>query len=73
MSKEQAAANRRAILTAAAPLFRERGVGATGVDTITRDAGLTHGAVYSQFGSKGAIVAEVIRLAFQKSNVSGSD
>jgi len=67
VSKEKAAQNRQDILTAAARLFRERGVSATGVDAITEDAGLTHGAVYSQFGSKEAIAAEAIRLALQGS------
>jgi TetR/AcrR family transcriptional repressor of nem operon len=64
VSKEQAAQNRRHILTAAARLFREQGVSATGVDSITKDVSLTHGAVYSQFGSKEAIAAEAIHLAF---------
>src|SRR5258708_25922535 len=63
VSKEKAAHNREQILTAAARLFRERGIGATGVDAITEDAGLTHGAVYSQFGSKEAIAAEAMREA----------
>ena len=67
VSKEQAAANRQEILTAAARLFREQGVSATGVDAITKDVRLTHGAVYSQFGSKEAIAAEAIRLAFLES------
>ena len=60
VSKEKAAHNRAQILNAAARLFRERGIGATGVDAITDDAGLTHGAVYSQFGSKEAIAVEAI-------------
>lgn len=60
VSKEQAAQNRQSILAAATRLFRERGISATGVDAITEDAGLTHGAIYSQFGSKEAIVAEAI-------------
>jgi TetR/AcrR family transcriptional repressor of nem operon len=64
VSKEQAAQNRQDILTAAARLFREQGVSATGVDSITKDVSLTHGAVYSHFGSKEAIAAEAIRLAF---------
>ncbi|MGH7934034.1 MAG: TetR/AcrR family transcriptional regulator [Candidatus Binataceae bacterium] len=67
VSKEQAAHNRQEILTAAARLFRERGISGTGVDAITADAGLTHGAVYSQFGSKEAIVAEAIRGALMES------
>jgi len=67
VSKEKAAQNREQILTAAARLFREQGIGATGVDSITDDAGLTHGAVYSQFGSKEAIAAEAVRLALSRS------
>jgi TetR/AcrR family transcriptional repressor of nem operon len=63
VSKEQAAQNHRNIVTAASRLFRERGINATGVDAITEDAGLTHGAVYSQFGSKEAIAAEAMREA----------
>jgi len=67
VSKEKAAENRQDILTAAARLFREQGVSATGVDSITKDVSLTHGAVYSQFGSKEAIAAEAIRLALRGS------
>jgi TetR/AcrR family transcriptional repressor of nem operon len=66
VSKERAAENRQQILTAAARLFRQRGVSATGVDAIAEDAGLTHGAVYSQFGSKDAIAAEAIGLALAR-------
>lgn len=63
VSKERAAQNRQRILTSAARLFRERGIDVTGVDSITEDAGLTHGGLYSQFGSKEAIAAEAIRFA----------
>jgi len=65
VSKEQAAQNRQHILAAAARRFREQGVSATGVDAITKDAHLTHGAVYSHFGSKEAITAEAVRLALR--------
>ena len=67
VSKEQAAHNREEILTSAARLFREHGIDATGVDSITGDAGLTHGGLYSQFGSKQAIVTEAIRFALAES------
>ena len=67
VSKEKAAQNRDRILNSAARLFRERGIGATGVDSITKDAGLTHGGLYSQFGSKEAIAAEAIRFALARS------
>ena len=63
VSKQKAAQNRERILTSAARLFREHGIAATGVDAITEDAGLTHGGLYSQFGSKEVIAAEAIRFA----------
>jgi TetR/AcrR family transcriptional regulator, transcriptional repressor for nem operon len=66
VSKEKAAQNRERILTSAARLFRERGIAATGVDSITADAGLTHGGLYSQFGSKEVIAAEAIRFALAR-------
>jgi TetR/AcrR family transcriptional repressor of nem operon len=67
VSKEQADQNHQQILRAAARLFRERGISATGVDAITKDAGLTHGGLYSQFGSKEAIAAAAIRFASGRS------
>jgi len=67
VSREKAAENREKILASAARLFRERGIGATGVDSITADAGLTHGGLYSQFGSKEAIIAEAIGFATRRS------
>jgi len=67
VSKEKAAQNRQHILTAAARLFREHGIPATGVDSITKEAGLTHGGLYSQFGSKEVIAAEAIRFALAES------
>jgi TetR/AcrR family transcriptional regulator, transcriptional repressor for nem operon len=67
VSKEKAAHNRKEILTSAARLFREQGIAATGVDAITEAAGLTHGGLYSQFGSKQAIVAEAVRFALARS------
>jgi TetR/AcrR family transcriptional repressor of nem operon len=67
VSKEQAAQNRQHILTAAARRFREHGIHATGVDAITKEAGLTHGSLYSQFGFKEAIAVEAIRFAVARS------
>src|SRR6266436_7022902 len=66
VSKATAAQNRERILTSAARLFREHGIAATGVDAITEDAGLTHGGLYSQFGSKEVIAAEAIRFALAR-------
>lgn len=79
VSKQAAAENRQRILTAAARLFRERGIDGAGVDAITEAAGLTHGAFYSQFGSKEAVIVEALRLVLDESNArwaqgaSGSD
>ncbi|MEI7711900.1 MAG: helix-turn-helix domain-containing protein [Rhodospirillales bacterium] len=58
VSKEKAAENRERILTAAARLFRERGLSGAGVDALASAAGLTHGSLYSQFGSKESLAAE---------------
>ena len=63
VSKQQAEENRERILASAARLFRQHGIGGASVDAITEDAGLTHGGLYSQFGSKEAIAAEAIRFA----------
>lgn len=63
VTKEKAAENRDRILTAAARLFRERGVSGAGVDALTEAAGLTHGSIYSQFGSKERLAAEAVRHA----------
>lgn len=67
VSKQAAARNREQILVAAARLFRERGIEGTGVDSITAAAGLTHGGLYSHFGSKRAILIEAIRFALAQS------
>jgi TetR/AcrR family transcriptional regulator, transcriptional repressor for nem operon len=67
VSKQKAAENREQILAAAARLFRENGIAATGVDMITQRAGLTHGGLYSQFGSKDAVAAAAILFASRNS------
>src|SRR5687767_4589921 len=70
VSKQAAAENRQRILYAAAELFREHGIDGAGVDAITEAAGLTHGAFYSQFGSKEAVVTEALRLALDEGRES---
>lgn len=60
VSKEQAAQNRERILEAAARLLRERGISGVGVDALTQAAGMTHGSLYSQFGSKERLVEEAV-------------
>src|SRR5690348_8595427 len=63
VSKEKAAENRDRILTEAARLFRERGLSGVGVDALAGAAGLTHGSLYSQFGSKERLAAEALSHA----------
>jgi TetR/AcrR family transcriptional regulator, transcriptional repressor for nem operon len=63
VSREKAVENRARILSAAARLFRERGIDAAGVDEVTKAAGLTHGGFYGHFDSKEALVAESIEEA----------
>jgi TetR/AcrR family transcriptional repressor of nem operon len=66
VSKQQAAENREKILSAASALFRERGLSGVGVDALTSAAGLTHGSLYSQFGSKDGLATEAVRFALSE-------
>jgi len=63
VSKRQAAENRERILLAASRLLRERGISGAGVDALTEAAGMTHGSLYSQFGSKDRLVEEALAHA----------
>jgi len=54
---------RRRILAAAAARLRKDGLAATGVEETMRDAGLTHGAFYAHFASRGALLTEALALA----------
>ena len=63
VSKEQAAENRERILKAASRLMRERGISSVGVDALTEAAGMTHGSLYSRFGSKERLVEEAVAHA----------
>src|SRR5438128_5716066 len=63
VSKEKAAENRDRILKTASRLMRERGISGVGVDALTEAAGMTHGSLYSQFGSKERLVEEAVAHA----------
>ena len=67
VTKEKAAENRARILGAAARLFRERGLSGVGVDALGEAAGMTHGSLYSQFGSKERLAAEALTEALARS------
>src|SRR6185369_6563363 len=63
VSKQQAAENRERILKAASRLMREHGISGVGVDALAEAAGMTHGSLYSQFGSKERLVEEAVAYA----------
>lgn len=67
VTKEQSAANRQALVDAAAKLYRERGIAGVGLSEISREAGFTHGGFYGRFASKEELAAEACDVAFQAS------
>jgi TetR/AcrR family transcriptional repressor of nem operon len=67
VSKQQLAANRARLLEAAGRLFRERGLDGVGVDALAEAAGMTHGSLYSQFGSKQRLAAAALEEALARS------
>lgn len=54
------AAARDRLLDAASELFYERGITATGVDTVIAKAGVSKPTLYAHFGSKSELVAAVL-------------
>jgi TetR/AcrR family transcriptional regulator, transcriptional repressor for nem operon len=68
VSKEQAALNRERVVETAARLFREKGYGGIGVADLMKGAGLTHGGFYGNFGSKEALMEEVVTYAIDRAN-----
>jgi TetR/AcrR family transcriptional regulator, transcriptional repressor for nem operon len=64
VSGKKVAAHRAALVETAKRLLQERGFGGAGVVDISREAGLTQGALYGQFKSKDVLAAEAVRKAF---------
>jgi AcrR family transcriptional regulator len=58
---ERTDSTRRALIDAARALFQVRGYADVGVDEICRQAGVTSGALYHQFGNK----AELFRAVYE--------
>jgi AcrR family transcriptional regulator len=58
----KAAATRKRLLELSARLFIERGYDAVSLRDIAGEAGLTKGAIYGHFRSKGQLLVEVIRI-----------
>lgn len=67
VSREQAAENRQRVVATAARLFRERGFDGIGIADLMREAGLTHGGFYGQFGSKEELMAEAVATTLEQS------
>jgi TetR/AcrR family transcriptional regulator, transcriptional repressor for nem operon len=63
ITKQKAAENREAIVSAADGLFRERGVEAVGLNELMSAAGLTRGGFYNHFASKDALIDTVLGTA----------
>jgi TetR/AcrR family transcriptional repressor of nem operon len=66
ITKEQSAENRSSLIQAAARLFRKHGIDGVGVAEISKEAGLTHGALYAHFPSKEALAAEALSYALMR-------
>jgi AcrR family transcriptional regulator len=58
MSDRTTQSPRQRLLDAAAELFYRQGIGAVGVDLVSKAAGVSKRTLYQQFGSKDQLVAE---------------
>src|SRR5438105_9908364 len=61
------------IVDAAARAIRRSGYDGTGVADIMKEAGLTHGAFYSHFPSREAMLAEAARKAYAESAAGAAE
>src|SRR5260370_1879955 len=62
---------RRKIIESAAHLFSARGFAATSIEDIMSDCGLTRGAFYAHFQSKGQLYREAIGQSGARSSLAG--
>ena len=69
-SRQDMQKNREAIITAAAKLFRERGVDGVSVPAVMEAVGMTHGGFYKHFASKEELVPLAYAKAFE--DIAGS-
>lgn len=67
VTKETAESHRRALAETAGRLFREKGLDRVGVAEISREAGLTHGAIYSGFASKHDLAVAALKAGREQS------
>jgi AcrR family transcriptional regulator len=66
-------ASHERIVSAAARAIRRSGYDGTGVADIMKEAGLTHGAFYSHFSSREAMLAEAVDRACAESAAAAAD
>jgi len=64
------ARTREKLLDAAAALFQERGITAVSLDAVAARAGLTKGAIYGSFASKGDLVVAVANERIERGLVA---
>lgn len=66
VTKEKAAENKEAILSAASKLYREKGIDGIGIGELAKSVGLTHGGFYGQFpGGKEQLASEAVTRTFE--------
>ncbi|HEY9101913.1 TetR/AcrR family transcriptional regulator [Chitinimonas sp.] len=65
-SKADTAETRKRIVLIASRLFLERGLAATGIADVMKEAGLTQGGFYRHFESKEQLIAEANEMAFDQ-------
>lgn len=66
VTKEKAAENKEAILSAASRLYREKGIDGIGIGELAKSVGLTHGGFYGQFpGGKEQLASEAVTRTFE--------
>ena len=63
--QETAARNRERLLDASARVIQRSGLGGASLEDIAADAGLTKGAIYSQFDSKEELLIELLDKRFE--------
>lgn len=73
VSRAQAAENRQKVIDVASRLFRQHGFDGIGLKDLMEAAGMTQGAFYKQFSSKGDLVAEASARALESTTSRWAD
>ncbi len=70
-TKEEAALTRDSLLRAALRVFSRQGYGATTLDDVAREAGVTRGAIYWHFGGPGGAKVELFDALLEAYSAKG--